>query len=295
MRFGGSTAIWVPDNLKSGITTPNRYEPDVNRTYVEIAQHYGAAVIPVRSRAPKDKVKVDTEVRKLDELRASHINQQHNVRWQIKALPEQIERARKYHAAVTADIHTRDEHADEDFTMTVGNRVYAGKGAREEAGNALNSVVMSWREDKTPQVRARFKGFEILSRGSVRQDSESELLIRGKATYKANLNPENALGTIASIEHTLRGIDAKAEDERHEIERHEKALAGYQAQLGCPFEHEARLKELLAQQAQLKASLDLDKHDAQTVDEPRESEEKAAPVSFAAPIRAQDRDTAMAP
>jgi transposase len=40
--FGGSTAIWVPDNLKSGITTPNRYEPEVNRTYAELAQHYGA-------------------------------------------------------------------------------------------------------------------------------------------------------------------------------------------------------------------------------------------------------------
>jgi len=53
--FGGSTAIWVPDNLKSGITTPNRYEPEVNRTYAELAQHYGAVVIPARIRAPKDK------------------------------------------------------------------------------------------------------------------------------------------------------------------------------------------------------------------------------------------------
>ena len=60
--FGGSTAIWVPDNLKSGITTPNRYEPEVNRTYAELAQHYGAVVIPARSRAPKDKAKVEVSV-----------------------------------------------------------------------------------------------------------------------------------------------------------------------------------------------------------------------------------------
>jgi transposase len=60
--FGGSTAIWVPDNLKSGITTPNRYEPKVNRTYAELAQHYGAVVIPARSRAPKDKAKVEVSV-----------------------------------------------------------------------------------------------------------------------------------------------------------------------------------------------------------------------------------------
>jgi hypothetical protein len=215
-----------------------------------------------------EKVKVDTEVRKLDQLRASHVNQQHNIRWQVKSLPEQIDRARKYYAAVTADIHTRDQHADEDFMMTVGNHVCAGKGAREEAGTALNNVVMSWREDKTPQVRAHFKGFEIVSRGSARQDGEPELFIRGKATYKANLNPDNPLGTIASLEHTLRGIDAKAEAEQREIERHEKALADYQAQLGRPFEHEARLRELLAKQAQLNASLDLDKHQPQVVYEP---------------------------
>ena len=60
--FGGSTAIWVPDNLKSGITTPNRYEPEVNRTYAELAQHYGAVVIPARIKAPKDKAKVEVSV-----------------------------------------------------------------------------------------------------------------------------------------------------------------------------------------------------------------------------------------
>jgi transposase len=60
--FGGSTAIWVPDNLKSGITTPNRYEPEVNRTYAELAHHYGAVVIPARVRAPKDKAKVEVSV-----------------------------------------------------------------------------------------------------------------------------------------------------------------------------------------------------------------------------------------
>jgi hypothetical protein len=54
-RRSGAVSIWLPDNLKSGITTPNRYEPEVNWTYAELAQHYGAVVIPARSRAPKDK------------------------------------------------------------------------------------------------------------------------------------------------------------------------------------------------------------------------------------------------
>ncbi len=188
----------------------------------------------------------------------------------MKSLPEHIERAMRYHAAVSADILARDARADEDFTMKVGNREFSGKGAREEAGNALNAVIMSWRDDKTPQVRGHFKGFEILSRGSAYKDGEPDLFVRGKETYKANLNPENPLGTIQSIEHTLRGLDRRADEEHHEILRHEKALSDYRAQLGRPFEHEARLKDLLLKQAQLNACLDLDKHEAQIVDEPRE-------------------------
>jgi transposase len=60
--FGGSTEIWVPDNLKSGVTGPCRYEPEVNRTYQEMATHYGAVVIPARVRRPKDKAKVESAV-----------------------------------------------------------------------------------------------------------------------------------------------------------------------------------------------------------------------------------------
>jgi len=120
-----------------------------------------------------------------DQLRSSHINQQHNIRWQIKSLPEHIDRAQNYHAAVSADILNRDTHADEDFTMKVGNREFSGKGARAGAGNALNTVIMSWRDDKTLKVRGSFKGFEILSRGGPFKDSDPDLFIRGKETYRS--------------------------------------------------------------------------------------------------------------
>jgi hypothetical protein len=243
--------------------------------------------------AVMEKVKVDTEIRKLDQLRASHINQQHNIKWQVRSLPEQIDRARKYHAAVTADILNRDAHADEDFTMTVGNREFSGKGAREQAGNALNTVIMSWRDDKTLRTRGSFKGFEILSRGGPFKDSDPELYFRGRETYRANLNPGSPSGTIASIEHSLRGLDRKAEDEQLEIEQKEKALADYRAQLGRPFEHEPRLRELMTKQAQLNAALDLDKHEAQVVAETPELTERAA--DFAGRIQLDNRSAVMAP
>jgi transposase len=62
-HFGGSPHILVPDNLKSGVTHPSRYEPDINPTYHEMAKHYGIAVIPARVRKPRDKAKVESAVR----------------------------------------------------------------------------------------------------------------------------------------------------------------------------------------------------------------------------------------
>jgi hypothetical protein len=266
--MNGSVTVRQAEDLEGGALT-----------YAEIK------AIASGNPAVMEKVKVDTEIRKLDQLRSAHINQQHNIKWQVRSLPEGIESARKYHAAVSADMLTRHAQAEDEFALKVGSHVYAGKGAREEAGNALHAVVLSWRDDKSLQPRATFKGFEILSRGSARQDGEPDLFIRGKETYKANLNPENPLGTISSIEYTLRSLDRRAEEARHEIERQEKALADYRAQLGRPFEHETRLKELLAKQAQLNALLDLDKHESQIVDEPRLPAEEAVSAAARRPSR----------
>ena len=89
--MNGSVTVRQAEDLEGGALT-----------YAEIK------AIASGNPAVMEKVKVDTEIRKLDQLRASHINQQHNIRWQVKSLPEHIERARKYHAAVSADIATRD-------------------------------------------------------------------------------------------------------------------------------------------------------------------------------------------
>ena len=52
----------MPDNLKAGVKSPHRYEPDINPTYQEFARHYGVAVVPARVRKPKDKAKAEVGV-----------------------------------------------------------------------------------------------------------------------------------------------------------------------------------------------------------------------------------------
>jgi len=60
--FGGVPELLVPDNTKTAITSPCRYEPQENPTYAEMAQYYGMAVIPARVRKPRDKSKVENGV-----------------------------------------------------------------------------------------------------------------------------------------------------------------------------------------------------------------------------------------
>ena len=59
---GGVTEQVVPDNLKSGVSRPCRYEPELNPTYHDLAVHYGVAVLPARVRKPRDKAKVEVGV-----------------------------------------------------------------------------------------------------------------------------------------------------------------------------------------------------------------------------------------
>lgn len=60
--FGGVTECWVPDNLKTAVTRADRYEPDINGTYLELSQHYGSHIAPARVRRPQDKAKVESSV-----------------------------------------------------------------------------------------------------------------------------------------------------------------------------------------------------------------------------------------
>ncbi|CAH1662231.1 MULTISPECIES: IS21 family transposase [unclassified Chelatococcus] len=60
--FGGVTSLTVCDNLKAAVTNADRYDPGLNRTYQDMARHYGTTILPARSRKPRDKSKVEVSV-----------------------------------------------------------------------------------------------------------------------------------------------------------------------------------------------------------------------------------------
>jgi len=60
--LGGVPRLIVPDNLKSGVSKPCRYDPDINRNYQQLAAHYGVAIMPARPYKPQDKAKAEVGV-----------------------------------------------------------------------------------------------------------------------------------------------------------------------------------------------------------------------------------------
>ncbi len=64
--YGGVPALIVCDNLKAGVISPHRYEPEANRTYEDLAEHYGCALLPARVRRPRDKAKVEKAVQDVE-------------------------------------------------------------------------------------------------------------------------------------------------------------------------------------------------------------------------------------
>lgn len=63
--FGGVARMLVPDNLKTGVIKHTRSELVINKSYQELAEHYGTAIMPARVRAPKDKATVEGSVGKI--------------------------------------------------------------------------------------------------------------------------------------------------------------------------------------------------------------------------------------
>jgi transposase len=64
--FGGVPKAIIPDNLKSGVTAPCRYEPGVNQSYQAFAEHYQVAILPARAKKPRDKSKVEKAVQEVE-------------------------------------------------------------------------------------------------------------------------------------------------------------------------------------------------------------------------------------
>ncbi len=93
--FRGVPQAIVPDNLKAAVTKSNRYEPTLNETFFDFAEHYGTTILPARVYKPKDKSLVEGAVRILYTRIYSTIR--NKVFYDIDTLNKAIQKALKKH------------------------------------------------------------------------------------------------------------------------------------------------------------------------------------------------------
>jgi transposase len=86
--IGGVPGAIVPDQLKSGVTVPCRYEPGVQRTYNELAEHYGTVILPARPGHARDKAKVEVGVQIAQRWILARLR--HHTFFSLEALNERI-------------------------------------------------------------------------------------------------------------------------------------------------------------------------------------------------------------
>jgi N12 class adenine-specific DNA methylase/2'-5' RNA ligase len=145
---------------------------------------------------------------------------------------------------------------------------------------AFSSLKDNWK----PVQLGTYRGFELstnpqsrsfdLDEQKVRTEALAPIRIKGSKTYAANANTEgNPLGTLASIRYHIETIDQDVKAISKSIADATHKQRELQALIDRPFEHEAKLKDLLAKQQQLNAELDLNKNLAGTEGQEQKEQE----------------------
>lgn len=93
--FGGVPEMLVPDNLRSAVSKACRYDPDINRSYLHMAEHFGCSIMPARPYKPKDKAKVEVGVQLVERwilmrLRHHTFFSLSELNWEIRRLLEDL-------------------------------------------------------------------------------------------------------------------------------------------------------------------------------------------------------------
>jgi transposase len=198
--FGGVPGALVPDQLKSGVTSACRYEPGIQRTYEEMARHYGTVVLPARPARPRDKAKVEVGVQVVQRWLLARLRNQ--TFFTLEALNERIwelleelnNRPMRVYGASRRELFERLEKAAlrplpaEPFVYGEWKQVRVNIDYHVEVEHHYYSVPYQWLHQK---LDARITATTVeLFRCGERVASHVRSTARGKHTTKSEHMPK---------------------------------------------------------------------------------------------------------
>lgn len=244
----------------------SRVAEDVNGVVLSYAE-----VKALASGSPLvlEKFKVDVEVDRLERLRAQHESEQWRIKLELGSLSARVERFEEICRQYKSDLQARQ--LPKPFEMRIRGSVFTDRAA---AGTEILKLALGRRGTDSYEVIGRFAGFDLyLQTYPIGHQHQPFLIARGAAPHKGNIS-ESDIGTIASIEHSLRTMDEREEQYRRELGDLRTRFDGLSKELQKGFPHEEKLRELTLRQYELNEELDVSNREA-AEDEPSPAQEES--------------------
>ena len=220
----------------------------------------------------KQKMEVDAEVARLRVLEGQYRKNLYDLQDKIyKTYPEEIRKQELLIERIGKDLEmlkTRHPVDPEAFEISVNGKVYTDK---KEGGKALTDALYA---SKVGTPVAEYCGFVISMNPMSFLSNERDVTLAGEGQYAVTIG-DSASGNLTRLDNFLNDLPEREKRLKNKLEQLKSDLAIAKEQAGKPFEQAERLKELLSEQAQLNAELNLNQHEEVIVDDGEEEEETA--------------------
>ncbi len=222
----------------------------------------------------KRKMEVDTEIARLRVLEGQYKKNLFALQDKIrKTYPEAIRQQTLYIERLRADIATVKANYNSDvFTINVEGKIYTDK---KEGGQALMDALM---HNRNETVVAEYGGLKIALEPMVMLIGERSISLSGAGKYTMEIG-QSASGLITRLDNFLTAFPEKEGKAVNKLEQLQHDLSIAEEQVGKPFEHKEHLAELVKEQAELNAELDLNRREEVVIDDEKDDTVVATPDS----------------
>lgn len=220
----------------------------------------------------KRKMEVDTEIARLRVLEGQYKKNLFALQDKIrKSYPEAIRQQTLYLERLRADIATVKTNYNLDvFTINVEGKTYTDK---KEGGQALMDALM---HNRNETVVAEYGGLKIALEPMVMLIGERSISLSGAGKYTMEIG-QSASGLITRLDNFLTAFPEKEGKAENKLEQIKHDLSVAEEQVGKPFEHREHLAELVKEQAELNAELDLNRREEVVIDDEKDDTVVATP------------------
>ena len=215
----------------------------------------------------KRKMEVDLEVSKLQTLEREYKKTLYSLQDRIRRdYPDEIDRQELYLSHIREDIkRIKANYIPETFLINVQGKIYTDKTA---GGRALMEALHG--SDCRTEV-AEYGGFTIRLNPPELIETERTITLKGAGEYRLSIGLSES-GNLTRLDNFLSGFSFREEQVLEKLKQINDNLETAKLEVSKPFEHKERLSELLREQAELNAELDLNKREEIVLGGEEESE-----------------------